>query len=265
MLIAFAIQDDSGAPVLGAAPAFSVYCDADGAPAAHPSIEELGGGLYGFSASLDGVRNGRAFLVATGHNPAFIAGSLGRVPLLVFAIYDAASQPLAGAAPSFSSYVDSAGAPLPAPSIIEFGGGLYGFQPTSTRAAFALTTGAEPPTYSGTANPEDWMGRPTPPTLSDFAPPPGSTITRSTALAFTLTDDGEIVRYYIAASFAGHALREVVHDGQGFAAPYSNSTREVLPNGSRFTIRRNGDWPAGASPTLHIEAIDEAGNVSVLL
>ena len=106
------------------------------------------------------------------------------------------------------------------------------------------------------------------PRVRSFLPPAGSIIQAASALQFDVIDDHTVVRYWIAAYYAGHQdVREVVHDGDGFGPAFSSSTRTALfewgrPVGSRFVIRRNGDWPA--APRLHIEAVDDGGNVSVL-
>lgn len=106
----------------------------------------------------------------------------------------------------------------------------------------------------------------TPPRLINILPPASTTIQRSDAVQFDVRDDGPIVRYWIAAYYEGHPdVREVVHDGQGFGPAFVGSTRTMFPDGSgsRFVIRRVGDWPA--APRLHVEAVDDGGNVSVLL
>lgn len=116
----------------------------------------------------------------------------------------------------------------------------------------------------------DLRGRNDHPRVVNIIPPPGETVERAGALQFDVRDDWNIVRYWIAAYYAGHPdVREVVHDGSGFGPAFaSGSSRTALFDGSRvagsrFIIRRNGDWPA--APRLHIEAVDDGGNVSVLL
>lgn len=114
----------------------------------------------------------------------------------------------------------------------------------------------------------DIRGANEPPRLVNVLPSPGTTIAAASALQFDVLDDWNVVRYWIAAYYQGHPdVREVVHDGQGFGPAFTASSRATLFDGSRiagsrFAIRRNGDWPA--SPRLHIEAVDDGGNVSVL-
>lgn len=155
MLIAFSIYSDAGAPVLSATPAFVRYVDTAGVAQAAPVIAHLGDGVYGFTASTADVADGRAYLIETGHSPAYVAGALGIARFVAFAVYDAAGTPLPGATPVFAAFRDEYGGPLPLPDIAELGGGLYGFDPGSLPCGFDVSTGAEPANWSGSWNPTE--------------------------------------------------------------------------------------------------------------
>lgn len=54
--------------------------------------------------------------------------------------------------------------------------------------------------------------------------------------------------------------REVIHDDQGFAAPYTGSTVEAIEGGQEFTLRRQGGWPLRSAVEIRAVAFDTEGN-----
>lgn len=107
-----------------------------------------------------------------------------------------------------------------------------------------------------------------PPQLSNFVPAHGSQIGANTVLSFDVTDNTAFLRRIILHISLPTSLgSEVVHNGEGFnTRHYSNSsnTRTPIANGFRYTILRDGGWPAGpGSVTLQPFAIDYAGNENI--
>jgi hypothetical protein len=101
------------------------------------------------------------------------------------------------------------------------------------------------------------------PVIGNFSPALGTSISRSTPIAFDVTDDsGSFRRVFITASFGVDNAAEVVHDGSAFRGPYvAQSTRGLIANGFRFTCARSGGWPG--RPTFEIHPIDMMGNEGV--
>ncbi len=81
---------------------------------------------------------------------------------LVFMVYDSGTGlPKAGALGSlaFVTYKDETGSNITTPTLVEIGGGLYGFIPNYTAghgAAFVISTGNNPAYVYGFTRPEDW-------------------------------------------------------------------------------------------------------------
>jgi hypothetical protein len=72
-------------------------------------------------------------------------------------------------------------------------------------------------------------------------------------------------RAWVSVVFPGIVGDEVVHNGDRFGAFYTNATntRTSVTNGYRFTVLRDGGWPAGAFPlsaSFTINAVDTLGN-----
>lgn len=260
MLVAFAIYHDDGSPALGASPAFARYVRADtGAEQPRPAIRELGGGLYAFDVLADDLDPGRVFAVTTGDNPARLAGAAGGPELVAFEVYDAAGAPLPSASPAFDAF-DGASAP----PIRDLGGGLFAFdwpvEAVEGGGAFVVATGGYPEHVSGAI---DGRADVSPPRVGLFSPPPGSPILFDTPLFFEVLEVKGLRHLDIEASFPGQPYRERVLSADGFDARYGASTVAFHEGGARVKIRRSGGWHA--APTLHVEAVDRAGNVSVLL
>jgi hypothetical protein len=101
------------------------------------------------------------------------------------------------------------------------------------------------------------------PVSSVVSPAPGTPITTDTALVVEVTDDsGSFRRVMLLVAYSSGDLAgitELAHDGDAFVGYYSaGCTREPIDDGFRFTIIRDGGWPA--SPTLRIFAFDRGGN-----
>jgi len=112
---------------------------------------------------------------------------------------------------------------------------------TTTTAAFTVT------------NP------PGAPTVGTFSPADSSSISKTTAATFHVTDETLLLR---AVVYATHStgLVELVHDGSAFKAPYAvGSTRSSISGGYAFAVSRTGNWPA-AGLVLTIIASDAQGN-----
>lgn len=96
-----------------------------------------------------------------------------------------------------------------------------------------------------------------PPVISNVTPAPGSQLLKNAPIGADVTDDGDFSRVIVVVEFATLGTKEVVHDGDGFSANYSGSSRTAIANGWRYSVVRTGGWPA--SPTLRVFAIDADG------
>lgn len=95
-----------------------------------------------------------------------------------------------------------------------------------------------------------------PPVVTLVDPVAGSTIKQTSAIVVDITDNVGIRLSVVTAQLG--ELHEVVWLLDCFAPWYSLSTRDVITDGYRYTIRRRGGWPA--SPTIRVEAVDRGGN-----
>lgn len=97
------------------------------------------------------------------------------------------------------------------------------------------------------------------PTATVVSPPPGP-IGKDQQIVLDVVDvgGGQVTLVLLLARLGGGDI-ETVHDGSSFTEDYSSSTRNAIPNGYRYTITRTGGWTA--SPTFHVRAVDNAGNV----
>ena len=101
---------------------------------------------------------------------------------------------------------------------------------------------------------------PVPPVVGNFAPATGTAIAATTLLSFDVTDDsGLFRRIIVAAQFPNLGIYEVIHEGVGFAPKYrgAGNLQVAITNGFRYTILREGGWPA--SPSITVFAIDQGG------
>jgi hypothetical protein len=100
----------------------------------------------------------------------------------------------------------------------------------------------------------------TPPVIQNFSPSPGSPVVTTDPITFEVVDNNNSIRrVIIAISYGPNRSVDVAFDGNAFRPPYSTSSvRTTLVNGSRFTLRRDGGWPA--TPVIEVYAIDTSGN-----
>lgn len=117
----------------------------------------------------------------------------------------------------------------------------YGYQVSSLAIAFDTSTTADT----------------TDPTVTLISPAEGTTLLPSTTVVVDVTDNSSFRRVLLAIQFGGTGAPELAHDGDGFTTPYRGSTREVISGGWRYTLARNGGWPAALR--LDVYAIDAAG------
>lgn len=97
----------------------------------------------------------------------------------------------------------------------------------------------------------------TAPTIDNFSPLPGTPISRNEPISFDVTDASGLERAIIMVTISG--ITYVVHDGDKFRGEFSNfSSRSVITDGFRYSIRRNGGWLA--APTFEVAAYDTDGN-----
>ena len=79
-LVTWSLYTDAGTPLTGATIGssgihFVDYCDRNGTARAQPTIQEFGGGVYGFTSGPDDDRVGTLYLIANGTaNPARYSG-----------------------------------------------------------------------------------------------------------------------------------------------------------------------------------------------
>lgn len=97
----------------------------------------------------------------------------------------------------------------------------------------------------------------TAPTVALVSPSAPGEITRATPIIVDVTDTSALVVVFVWVTYPGRAP-DIVHDGDAFAELFSSSTRASISGGYRYTLRRNGGWPA--APTVRIRPIDAAGN-----
>lgn len=101
---------------------------------------------------------------------------------------------------------------------------------------------------------------PTPPVVGSFSPAPGTSITASTPLEFSVTDNsGLFTRIILIADFRALGIREIIHDGYAFGPNYRGPYNVIssITNGFRYSALRTGGWPE--SPTIQPFAIDREG------
>lgn len=104
-------------------------------------------------------------------------------------------------------------------------------------------------------------GDTTDPVVDTFSPAAASSILRSDALTFHVTDASAIVSMVVTVA-QGSSPAEVIYNGAAFVAPYlASSTIGDITDGYAFSIERDNGWQ-NASITLRVVAVDDAGNVA---
>lgn len=100
-------------------------------------------------------------------------------------------------------------------------------------------------------------GDTTDPVIGSFDPAVGTPLERNDPVSFSVTDETALRRVAIFVTHNDQTL--VVHDGDSFRGEFSNySSRAVILNGWRYSVRRNGGWITAA--TFEVIAIDTSGN-----
>ena len=104
-------------------------------------------------------------------------------------------------------------------------------------------------------------GDTTDPVVDTFSPAAASSILRSDALTFHVTDASTIVSMVVTVA-QGSAPAELIYNGAAFVAPYlASSTIGDITDGYAFSVERDNGWQS-ASVTLRVVAVDDAGNVA---
>jgi hypothetical protein len=117
---------------------------------------------------------------------------------------------------------------------------------TTTSSAYTLTDPPPPPDV-------------TTPELSNLSPAADSTIARSTAVEFDVTDDADLSLVIVGVLYSATGEYEVAHDGDAFAPRYvAKSTRTNISGGYHFKLIRTGGWPS--APTFRVRARDASNN-----
>lgn len=102
-----------------------------------------------------------------------------------------------------------------------------------------------------------------PPTIGDFDPALGETLSRTGSVSFSLVDEsGTFHALVVNVAFESENRYDVVHDGNEFGPDYRNSTREVIANGYRYTIVRRLGWTS--QPRFRVVGVDSGGNLVTL-
>jgi hypothetical protein len=109
-------------------------------------------------------------------------------------------------------------------------------------------------------------GTPTPPTVSNIVPTPGTPVAPDTPLQFDITDANGfsliipmiVLNPLSVPEPTGHGVAEADFAFEGL---YLSSTRVQITDGFRYTLRRRGGWTA--APALLIWAVDLNGAIWV--
>jgi len=101
-----------------------------------------------------------------------------------------------------------------------------------------------------------------PPTIAVVSPTVGSTIRAGEPFVVDVTDAGGFALVVLTAEIPAGGAHEVVWLKGVFSDAYSlASTITAVADGYRFSILRRGGW--SASPTFHVECVDNSGNAGL--
>lgn len=103
---------------------------------------------------------------------------------------------------------------------------------------------------------------PTPPApaVSNWSPAPQTAITINNTISFDVTDaSGLFRRILVLVQFTGLEIYDTAFDGSTFGQRYlgPGNSKVAITNGFRFTLLREGGWPA--SPRIVPVAINQTG------
>ncbi len=93
------------------------------------------------------------------------------------------------------------------------------------------------------------------PVITLVSPTDASTIAKSDVVTVDVTDTGGFSSLLFEVSYGeGLLMREVIHDGDAFSNNFTggSNTKNTITNGFRFTMLRDGGWPANA---VHMKVI----------
>ena len=135
----FAVVDSAGAPLLGGVAGMTLsYTDKSGAAQTSPGITELGGGVYQVLPTDADESSGRVAFIdcGVGNEPRRVTWPIYRPDngnqFFAFHCEDSAGALWAGAAPTFATYVDKAGAGRTPPTLTAIAGAyLYVATPSA--------------------------------------------------------------------------------------------------------------------------------------
>ena len=151
-LVTWSLYNDAGVPLTGATIGssgihFVDYCDRNGTGRAQPTIQEFGGGVYGFTSGPDDDRVGTLYLIANGTaNPARYSGRVttDAQPFAAWHLEDNAGALWTGAAPTIGSYTSPQGSRTP-PTLVAVRTYLFAVTPTAADLAVGATMRADSP------------------------------------------------------------------------------------------------------------------------
>jgi len=99
------------------------------------------------------------------------------------------------------------------------------------------------------------------PEVTYVSPAPASTIGENDPIVLDVTDtDTANPSTFLFVQYVNGAV-EVVWDGGAFTPFYAGSTRVLITDGARYTLRRTNGWIAG-SITFKANAIDDTGGIA---
>lgn len=99
------------------------------------------------------------------------------------------------------------------------------------------------------------------PTVGNYSPPAGTPVEAADPVFFDVTDNSGLFRRVLVLVKQLQTW-ELVHDGDEFVTPYlAQSSRENVPGGYRYRVRRSGGWVSDV--WARVFAYDLVGNEAV--